>query len=243
MKPVRVLLLASCTAIPGLAQAPGAASPRAPMPLRPSASFDVAAALADRWRVSIEPLVVGRFTFGLSGAVTRTPDAADVITAPLYRPGSPLASYIPCLPENVTYCYPVPAGEPRYRATSLGFQVRWYPAALSRDLDGQRFGLYLGESLTYDVRRVRWPEYIMPPIAVPDSGVVVIIPRPAMPVGTQHVRGWEPGAELGARLMLGKRVLLEVGGAMRWVTLNDPLEMRQPGSVAGRFNLALGVAW
>ena len=240
-----LLTLVATTALD--AQSAPAQARGEPLPLQQAISFDVSAALDDRWRLTVEPLVIGRFTIGLSGSRTTVVDRP---TQPdIYRTIATRRvdlSLAPCDPRFP--CYPMPSDEPTYRASSLALHVRWYPAALSRDGERQRFAVYIGEFLSREDRRISWPQWIFPPYdapgAPPDS-IVIVIPRPQLPGPSwvQRLRGWEPGVELGARMMMGRRVLIDVGGTIRVATLDDPLSRRRPGQTDARLVLALGFGW
>ena len=225
---------------------PAHAQPRRePLPLKQSLSFDLSAALDDRWRLSVEPLVIGRFTLGLSGSHTTGVDRpSQEIVYETFALRRLDRSFAPCLPEYGS-CYPFPDGEPSYRASSLALHARWYPAALSRDGDRQAFAVYIGEFLSYEKRRISWPQWISPPYYPPTDSLVIVIPRPPTPGPTwvQHLHGWEPGAEIGARVMMGRHVLIDVGGTVRVATLEDPLARRRPGRTDARFVVAIGIGW
>ncbi|MCE9602572.1 MAG: hypothetical protein K8S21_10245 [Gemmatimonadetes bacterium] len=245
MSCVRVVVLSLVVGTALGAQSAPSVPRRAPLPLKQSLSFDLTAALDDRWRLAVEPLVIGRFTLGLSAAHTTEVD----------RPSQPVIyetfatrpmdlSFAPCLPLYGP-CGPFPDGEPSYRASSLALHARWYPAVLSRDGDRQAFAVYIGEFLSYEKRRVSWPQWIYPPYYPPTDSLIIVIPGPPSPGPTvvQHLRGWEPGAEIGARVMMGRHVLIDVGGTVRVATLDDPLSRQRPGRTDARFVVAIGIGW
>lgn len=246
---IRVALLTLVTTTALDAQSAPSRARGAPLPLVQAVSIDVSAALDERWRLTVEPLVIGRFTLGLSGSRTTEIDqrtspviyetyAGGVMLDPRFAP--------PCLPYS--QCDPVPSGEPTYRASSLALHVRWYPAALSRDGERQRFAVYIGEFLSREERRITWPQWISPPYyppGLPPDSIVIVIPRPQFPGPSwvQRLRGWEPGAEIGARLMMGRHFLIDVGGTVRIATLDDPFSRRRPGQTDTRLVLAIGFGW
>jgi len=247
MTPFRIALMtcvATCVVSAAIgAQSAPSSSPRTPMPLRQTLTVDLGAALDERWRLTVEPLVLGRFTLGLSGS--RTTEAVQSVPQILYSV-TRLDPFAPCLPGG--QCYPFPTGAPTYRASSLALHARWYPAALSRAGDRQGFAVYVGEFLSREERRISWPEWISPPYSpFPDTLLIPGIPRPIAPwIGpawVQQLRGWEPGAELGARVMMGNRVLIDVGGEVRVATLDDPFARRRPGRTDARFAVAIGIGW
>lgn len=238
----RIALLTAVSAPALAAQSGSPPARRDASPLLQTLTFDVSAALDERWRLTVEPLVFGRFTLGLSGSRTTQVDRP---TPPVYY-AMPIArradlSIAPCCP--VCDCYPSPDGEQSYRASSLSLHARWYPAALARDGERQRFAVYVGEFLSYEQRRISWPQWIYPPW--PQDSLGIYTPGRPTP-GTsfvQRLHGWEPGAEVGARLMMGRRVLIDVGGIVRVATLDDPLSRRRPGETDARLVMAIGIGW
>lgn len=245
MSSVRVCLL-SLTIATALGARSTPAQPRpAPLPLKQAVSFDLSAALDDRWRVIVEPLVIGRFTLGLSASYTTAIDRpSQPIIYESFGTTAPDRSFAPCFP-GYGPCGPLPGSDPTYRASGLALHARWYPEALSRDGDRQAFAVYIGEFVSYEKRRISWPQWIYPPYYPPGDSLVIVIPGPPTPVPSlvQHLRGWEPGAELGARVMMGRHVLIDVGGTVRVATLDDPLARRRPGKTDARFVVAIGVGW
>lgn len=235
-------------------------APRAVLPVAHTVAVDLRAALDQRWRLAIEPLVFGRFSLGLSGAFTTTADEEPFAPMPLLEGFvGTRQMFAPCLPDG--YCPPVMMERQSYRATTLSLHTRWYPAFLSRRGDDQGYAVYLGEFLSLQDRRMRWPSYIQPPIGYPDQPVPmtapdssIIIPDPypypypyprpyPVPSSAQRLRRIEPGAELGVRVMLGRRMLLDVGGIVRFVRIDDPMSARRPGDVESRLVTLLGVTW
>ncbi len=240
----RTCLLTLATTTVLCAQSAQAQARGAPLPLRQALSFDLSAALDDRWRLTVEPLVIGRFTLGLSGSHTSETDRPEqpLLYRSFAEPARDLP-FAPCLPEYSS-CFPIPSGEPTYRASSLALHARWYPAALSRDGERQSFAVYIGEFLSYEKRRISYPQWITPPYYPTDS-LIIVIPRPPTPgpAMVQRLSGWEPGAEIGARVMMGRHVLIDVGGMVRVTTLDDPLARRRPGKTDTRFVVAVGIGW
>lgn len=239
---VRVSLLTVLTATALAAQSAPLPARREPSSLLQTFTFDISAALDERWRLAVEPLVFGRFTLGLSGSRTTQVDRPTpqiYYATPITRPVD--LSFAPCCP--VCDCFPSPDGEQGYRASSLSLNARWYPAALARDGERQRFAVYVGEFMSYEQRRISWPQWIYPPW--PQDSLGIYTPgRPALgPSSVQRLRGWEPGAEVGARVMMGQRVLIDVGGMVRVATLDDPLSRRRPGDTDARLVIAIGIGW
>ena len=243
MPPFRVCLLLVAATVLGAQSVPAQAHGE-PLPLKQAISFDVSAALDDRWRLTVEPLVIGRFTIGLSGSRSTEVDrASQSVRNESYPTRRVALSFAPCLPSIP--CYPIPSGEPTYRASSLALHVRWYPAALSRDRDRQQFAVYIGQFLSHEERRISQPQWIYPQYTPPFDSLGIYPPMaPSFgPSWVQRLRGWEPGAEIGARLMMGRHLLIDTGVTVRIVTLDDPLARRRPGQTDARFVLAIGFGW
>lgn len=254
----RLLIFASVVA-PLAASAQATTAPRETLPIDHSIAIDLRAALDQRWRIAVEPLVFGRFSFGLSGALTTTPDDEPYYSVPVLEGGiGPVIDFAPCLPDGG--CPPpIEVARRRYRATTLSLHTRWYPEFLSRRSDDQGYAVYVGEFLSLQERRINWPEYIQPPIgypteppSMPATDSIIIIPDPypnpyprpyPSPSSSQRLRRLEPGAELGVRVMLGRRMLLDVGGIVRFVRIDDPMSARRPGDVESRLVTMLGVSW
>lgn len=237
-----------------LAQESREAGRPAPLPVLQTIGFDLTAALQGRWQVSLEPLVFGRVALGLTAGQTTTPERRPLPVYPIYVAGRELVDILaPCpLMSGVHWpyhgCGYYPPTRPRYRASELSLRARWYPAAWSRDRDRQRYGIYIGEFLSYNVRRIELPQTSWrnwPPIdpyTPPDSAYPMPIPTIG-PGWVQRLRGWEPGAEIGARVLIGGRVILDFGSSVRIVTLDDPLSALRPGQADARFVLLVGVSW
>ncbi len=239
-----VLTLIPTTAL--AAQGAPSAMRREPLPLRQTLSFDLNAALDARWRLSVEPLVIGRLTVGLSASSTAVVDQpAPERSYALLSARETDLSLAPCAYGGP--CYPYPTSEPTYRASSLSLHTRWYPTGLSRDGERQQFAVYIGEFLSYEERRISWPQWLEAPYPLPadslgGSGLPWSPPSPG-PSWVERLHGLEPGAEIGARLMMGQRVFIEVGGMVRIVTVDDPLSRRRPGDSDARLQLAIGFGW
>jgi hypothetical protein len=253
MRVLRLTLLSLLVAGTLVAQAPRRYADREPLPLLQTVTFDAAAALQERWRVAMEPLIFGRFTVGLSGTFTTEPDLEwpPPWPIPLMEAGSPT---IPCY---IDYCPPYLGDAPRYRAWSMNLHARWYPAALSLGGDRQRVGVYVGEFLGYHERRITWRQTAYRTQYPPYTPVDTVIPPPdtlpqpydpyPYPIPgyswVQKLRGWEPGAEAGVRVMMGRHVVIDVGGWFRLATIEDPLSTTRPGDVDARFVAAVGIGW
>ena len=233
---------------------------REPLPVLQTISVDLGAAMQERWRLAVEPLVFGRFTIGLAGSFTTTPDGEGWRSPPIvyYETFAPTP---PCSIVDPYYCQPFPEGKSSYRAWSITAHARWYPAALSFDRERQRVGVYIGEFLGYQQRRISGSQLIYAPYYPPEDSVFTPTGGGALPYPypypgpypypyptpgprwIERLHGWEPGAEVGARLMMGKRVLVDVGGSLRMVAIDDPYSRLRPGAADTRFVLAVGIGW
>ena len=253
-------MLCACLAGALSAQSPVREPRREPLPVLQTISVDLGAAMQERWRLAVEPLVFGRFTLGLAGSFTTTPDGEGWRSSPIvyYETFAPTP---PCNIVDPYYCQPFPAGKPSYRAWSITAHARWYPAALSFDRERQRLGVYIGEFLGYQQRRITGTQLIYPPyygpgdsLFAPAGGGALPYPYPDPypypypyptpgPRWIERLHGWEPGAEVGARLMMGKRVIVDVGGSLRMVAIDDPYSRLRPGAADTRFVLAVGIGW
>jgi hypothetical protein len=226
------------------------ATPVAVLSPRRTAFFDVAALVDNRQRFGLEPLVFGRWTVGLVGAHTRTTTSTQVIAY-----GNPLADPIPTTLCPVQGCPPqYPGSDAKYNAWSLDLAVRYYPAAWSFSNPRQRMMVYVGEFIGYHQRTVDQPIYAYPLMGVPATpartSLDSVIPNPPVPYplpNPQPVRsrltGWEPGAEIGVRLMPLEPVFIDVGGWFKLVTIDDPMQRVRPGQLDSRLVVAVGVGW
>jgi hypothetical protein len=235
-------------------------------PVPRSVSLDLGAALDERWRLQLEPIVLGRVTIGVSGQWTTAPDrdqSGGVVT-PLAL-ALPPDGDAPCTSEICTTGWPgYDPGEQRvrYRAAAASLHVRWYPELLSVGDEGRSAQLYIGEYIGYHRRRITTTSWygwggVEPPIGGPgvpepgrpDSAVAppvippVLPPYPTQSRWTQHLRGWEPGIELGVRGQLGPRLLMDLGFSTRLVTIDDPLSARRPGQTDTRLVVGVGFGW
>lgn len=248
MRLLRMVMLSALWSESLLAQESREAGRPAPLPVLQTIGFDLTAALQGRWQVSLEPLVFGRVALGLTAGQTTTPERQPLNM--YLTVGGPLVDMIVYCVNPYPGCgyYQYPPTRPRYRASELSLRARWYPAAWSRDRDRQRYGIYIGEFLSYNVRRIELPQTSWrnwPPIdpyTPPDSAYPMPIPTIG-PGWVQRLRGWEPGAEIGARVLIGGRVILDFGSSVRIVTLDDPLSSLRPGQADARFVLLVGVSW
>jgi hypothetical protein len=251
MRSVRPALLGLLVAGALSAQQPSRPStPRQPLPVMQTVTFDVAGALQQRWRLNLEPLVFGRFTVGLAASyTTHAPDNWTGQPVPVLE-GTwvlPPCAYPGCLGP------PIAANSPPYRAWSFELSGRWYPAVLSIGSARQAVGLYIGEFVGYHRREITWRPiyYVYPPLAtdtvlpqpdtLPGPGPVPY-PQPGPP-WTQRLRGWEPGVEAGVRVVTARHVVIDVGGWFKLATLDDPLASVRPGHVDARLVVAVGAGW
>ncbi|MDP3774786.1 MAG: hypothetical protein Q8Q85_11030 [Gemmatimonadales bacterium] len=120
--------------------------------------------------------------------------------------------------------------------------------------------VYVGEFIGYHRRRVEQtivyyygcpycesppplpPDSLLTP--PPDSGYYppIYIP-PSVSRFTRNLRGWEPGVEIGVRLIPASPVFIDVGGWFKFVTVDDPMQRIRPGDVDSRFVVAVGIGW
>ncbi len=255
--PRRVALLAVAAALIGTAQFGGAQA----APVVRSASVDLGAALDEQLRVLIEPAVLGRVTLGLSFGYSTRPESEHGYGVPMPAFGDPgMPDIALCHTESCASIYPPypPYGggeHVRYRSSTMALHARWYPALLSRDGDGHRVSAYVGEFLGYSRRRITstayyyaYPELAQPrptgsAAAVDTTFGPYPMPYPVPTRWTQHLRGWEPGVELGVRALIGRHLTVDLGASTRLVRIDDPRSSRRPGETDPRLVASIGVAW
>ncbi len=251
MRAIRLAVLPLLVATSLAAQAPApsntAAPPIAVLAPKRTAFFDVVALIDGRQRFGLEPLVFGRWTVGLTATHSRTAAAQTAIYAqPLT--GGPAVPTTLCPVQGCPGPYPGSASG--YNAWSLDFGLRYYPAALSFNDPRRRFLVYIGEFIGYQYRTMNRTAYPMSYVLMPDTIVPTPIP-PCMPPGcmpmptteTQVLSGWEPGAEVGMRLVPLDPVFIDVGGWFKLVTVDDPMQRIRPGQVDSRLVVAVGIGW
>lgn len=232
-------------------------------PVPRSVTLDLGAALDERWRVMLEPIALGRVTIGVSGQWSTAPDrdqsGGGVVPLALALPPEGDA---PCSSEICITSWPSYQERLRYRAASAALHLRWYPELLSIGSEGRSAQFYVGEYIGYHRRRITTTSWygwggVEPPIGGPgvpepgrpDSAVMppvippVLPPAPTQSRWTQHLRGWEPGIELGVRGQLGQRALLDLGLRTTLVTIDDPLSARRPGQTDTRMVVGVGFGW
>ena len=254
MRALRLAILPLLIAASLAAQAPPASSgnstPNAVLSPRRSAFFDVAALVDNRQRFGLEPLVFGRWTVALVGTHSRTRSATQVIAY-----ANPLADPIPGMLCPIEGCPPrYPGSDAKYNAWSLDLAVRYYPAAWSFSNPRRRMMVYLGEFIGYHQRTLEQNLYPYPLAATPTGTILTsldsVIPNPPVPYPIpfpQPVRsrltGWEPGAEIGVRLIPLEPVFIDVGGWFKLVTIDDPMQQIRPGQLDSRLVVAVGIGW
>jgi hypothetical protein len=235
-------------------------------PVPRTIGVDLGAALDERWRVLVEPIVLGRVTVGVSGQWTTAPDRDHGGWAVPYALAMPAEGDAPCTSEVCTTGWPGYSPyeqRVRYRAAAANLHLRWYPERLAVGSGERSAQVYLGEYIGYHRRRITttswygwgWDEPPTGGPGVPEPGRPdsALLPPPTVPPvmppyptpnrWTQHLRGWEPGIELGVRGQLGGRVLLDLGASTRLVTLDDPLSARRPGQTDTRLVVGVAVGW
>jgi len=251
MRSLRLAILPLLVATSLAAQAPepstAPSTPAAVVAPQRTAFFDVAALVNQRQRFGLEPIVLGRFAMGLIGAHSRTgsPTLNPPIAYAYPLAGGRAVGTVVCPIEG---CQPVPAtgASSSYEAWSLDFAVRYYPAALSFNDPRQRLSVYIGEFVGYQWRTLT--EVYYPPVAVPTAGSSPALPCPAPGCSgpftqTQRITGWEPGAEVGARLRPIDPLFVDVGGWFKLVTVDDPTQRLRPGQLDARLVVAVGIGW
>ena len=235
------------------AQRPRALRPPPPAsgdsPILQTVTFDVAAAFQQRYRVSTEALVFGRFSVGLSGEYTTQSNDQSVYYPP------PVAA---CPIQQLCASDGFSEDGPKYRAWSFNLHGRWYPRQLSFDGERQSASIYIGEFIGYHERHVTqtlYYGYVCPACGIPprsDSAVYFPpdsgrfyppYPYPGGTSFTQILHGWEPGAEFGVRVLPARHVVIDVGGTLRIETLMDPQSGTRPGGLVKQLMVAVGVGW
>ena len=236
MRAVRLAVLPLLVATSLAAQTPPSrrdSAPAAAVVPRRSASFDVAALVDGEQRFGLEPLVFGRWTIGLVGAHRGTRVSQTVVP-----PVGIIPQVIPCAQPG---CGPYQSGSST-SAWSLDLAVRYYPAFLSVNGPGHQLMLYVGEFIGYHRRTLTGTAYPLP-LA---GGTYPAPPNPMNYVPAaepQILSGWEPGAELGVRLLPLGPLFLDVGGWFKLVTIDDPTARLRPGQVDARLVVAAGIGW
>jgi hypothetical protein len=246
MRTLRLAVLPLLIAASLAAQTPPPSSstpPAAVVAPRRAAFFDVAALVDSRERFGLEPLVFGRWTVGLIGSHRHSSPAPPLLAAPLGGGGAS----VPTVLCPITGCpspYPGPASS--YDAWSLDLAVRYYPAALSLAAPQRRLMVYLGEFVGY--HRSTLSQLLYPPVplnetGIPCSGASGCLAFPSPITEQQAYAGWEPGAEIGVRLIPLAPLFVDVGGSFRLVTVDVPTQRTRPGEVDARLVAAVGIGW
>lgn len=246
MRALRLAVLPLLIATSLAAQSPpassGAASRPAAVAPTQTAFFDFAALVDGRQRFGLEPLVFGRWAIGLIGTHYQTAAPQEILVGPLMNPvPTALCPNTGCPPT------PYPGNSSRYNAWSLDLAVRYYPAVLSFNGPRRRFMVYVGEFVGYHRRTVTQTSYVTPigyaPPVATDS-TTPVPPSYYYPVSDrQRLTGWEPGAEIGVRLIPLAPVFIDVGGWFKLVTIDDPTQHFRPGQVDARLVVAAGIGW
>lgn len=262
MRPVRLILAAAFLAGTLAAQTP-ARRGSTPAPVVQSLTVDLAAVVDDRYRIAMEPLTFGRISIGLVGAFTRTPTRESfypypypVAYAPLTRDAVTGTSLEPMPCYDQFSCGQLPGA--KYRAWNFDVSVRWYPAFLSYAATRQRVMAYVGEFVGWHQRRIEVEPfyyygcpYCEGPVVLPatrDSAIVPpyppVVPVPSYgPAEVYRLDGWEPGVEIGARIVPVPHVFVDVGGWFKLVRLADPMQIKQPGDIESKLVVAIGIGW
>jgi hypothetical protein len=236
MRALRLAVLPLLVATSLAAQTPPSRRDSAPAAVAPrrTASFDVAALVDGEQRFGLEPLVFGRWTIGLIGAHRGTRESQTLVP-----PMGVIPAVIPCVSPGCGG--PYPGGSSGTSAWSLDLAVRYYPAILSVDGPGHRLMIYVGEFIGYHQRSYTQDWYAVPlPASQPGSVTPMSLPPTT---GRQYLRGWEPGAELGARVLPLGPLFIDVGGWFKLVTIDDPTQQLRPGQVDARLVASVGIGW
>lgn len=246
-------------------QTPGNPGPPAPHSLW----FDAAALADDEILAGVEALTLGRVSLGASIGYSHTAHPRDVLVPPYGYLATQSGPYPVCDPRMLMLCAPPTyyAGDsPRYRAWTAAFTARFYPASFSFRNGASRMQVYAGGHAAY--RWSSWDEsvvyngcpYCAYPLAgsavggsprpTPADSVIVMPPNPyPYPVPcclspVRHSRGsFEPGLDVGVRLLPIGPLFVEVGGRFTLVTADDAMRRTMQGDVESRLVLAAGLAW
>lgn len=238
MRALRCAVLPLLVATSLAAQTPAARSDSAPAAAvvpRRAAFLDVAALVDNAQRFGFEPLVFGRWTIGLVAAHRGAQQSQT-----LYPPAVAVPTIYPC---PSTGCGPL-TDNSGHSAWSLDLAVRYYPSFLSVVGPGHRLMAYVGEFVGYSRRTVTNSRYVVPAGQVPATGASAT--NPVMPWPTtdrQRLTGWEPGAEIGARIVPFGPLFVDVGGRFTLVTIDDPTATLRPGQVDARLVASVGIGW
>ena len=231
--PLLVAVSLAAQVPPGPAADPAPATAVAP---RRSAFFDVAALVNDEQRFGIEPLVFGRWSIGLVGAHRGTHE-----TQALVPPVGVQPLIVPCPEPGCSAPYGSSTG---YDDWSFDLAVRYYPTFLSMDGPGHRLMVYVGEFIGYHQRTITTSAYAVPLGEQPAAGASSSNPVAPTPISDrQRFSGWEPGAELGVRVLPLGPLFVDVGGTFRLVTIDDPTQPLRPGQVDARLVASVGLGW
>ncbi len=179
--------------------------------------------------------------------------------------GIPCMADRPCVVMSIPCYVGQPCGDiPGYRAWSFDLALRYYPAILSLAGPRQNLGVYLGEFIGFHRRRLTYEVVYAPPCydcvrpLADSTGIIsrldTIIPPPdslpypyPQPSYVQRVRdmleGFEPGVEVGVRLMPSRHVVMDVGGRWVLVRVDDPTRRRRPGDVDPALVVSIGISW
>jgi|GEM_PF-6973459 len=249
------------------AQAPAPQSPSVPAPH--SVWFDAAALADDEVRAGVEALTLGRVTLGASIGYSHTAHPRAEYAYPLgyaYPAADGVLPPVWCDPRTSMECdYNYFGDTPRYRAWTAALTVRYYPASFSFRNGGSRMQVYAGGHAAY--RWSSWDESIVyngcpycayplggsasggTPLPTPADSGIVMPPNPYPPIfggpnPVRHSRGsFEPGLDVGVRLLPIGPLFVEVGGRFTLVTADDAMRRTMQGDVESRLVLAAGFAW
>ena len=252
------------------AQAPASAPQGPPVAPPHSLWFDAAALAHHEFLGGVEAITIGRVTLGASIGYSHTGHPQDQLAYPMGYSYPADAGALPpvwCDPRALMLCgndYSYYGDTPRYRAWTAAFTVRFYPASFAFRNGASRMMVYAGAHAGF--RWSMWDESVVYygcpncvyPMDAPPSGraprptpadSVLVMPPYRYPIipgpnPIHHSRGgFEPGLDVGVRLLPVGPLFLEVGGRFTLVTADDPMRRTAPGDVESRLVLAAGLAW
>jgi hypothetical protein len=210
------LLIAGSLAAQAPPPATDASSPVAVVSPARGGFLDLVALAGGRARLGVEPLRLGSWTVDLVAGRSRS-SAIMMDTHQLIPPA-----------------VPGPVGSRISDGWSLDVAVRFYPAPLAAGAPRRGLAPYVGVFVGYQSRTVRI-----------ESDYVGYDPTTGLPLPppTERLTGFEPGAEIGLRLMPLRPLFVDVGGWFELVRIDDPTRSVRPGQIDARLVAAVGVGW
>jgi hypothetical protein len=138
-----------------------------------------------------------------------------------------------------------------YAASSLELALRSYVVRLPFNRGGNALALYVGAFARHQDHTTRSsrigagsgtrrvdpiPDVPLPP-DVPPMGILL------SPSSTESASGWEPGAEIGLRLVSRGPAFIDLGASFTWVRYDDSALGLRVGNFEPRLVAAVGVGW